>query len=73
VQLVISDQHAGLVAAIKRCLQGAAHQRCRVHLARNLLAMIPKREWLDNRCGREVHVETHLVMGPRLPKFTRGD
>jgi putative transposase len=42
VQLVISDQHAGLVAAIKRCFQGAAHQRCRVHFARNLLAVIPK-------------------------------
>lgn len=42
VKLVISDQHAGLVAAIKRCFQGAAHQRCRVHFARNLLAMIPK-------------------------------
>jgi hypothetical protein len=42
VRLVISDQHAGLVAAIGRCFQGAAHQRCRVHFARNLLANIPK-------------------------------
>jgi putative transposase len=42
VQLVISDQHAGLVAAIGRCFQGAAHQRCRVHFARNLLATVPK-------------------------------
>ncbi|MHB1712070.1 MAG: IS256 family transposase [Acidimicrobiales bacterium] len=42
VQLVISDQHAGLVAAICRCFQGAAHQRCRVHFARNLLACVPK-------------------------------
>jgi putative transposase len=42
VRLVISDQHAGLVAAIKHCFQGASHQRCRVHFARNLLAMIPK-------------------------------
>jgi transposase-like protein len=33
VRLVISDQHAGLVAALRRCLQGAAHQRCRVHFA----------------------------------------
>ncbi len=33
VRLVISDQHAGLVAAIRRHLQGAAHQRCRVHYA----------------------------------------
>ncbi len=42
VKLVISDQHAGLVAAIVRCFQGAAHQRCRVHFARNLLATVPR-------------------------------
>jgi len=42
VRLVISDQHAGLVAALKRSFQGAAHQRCRVHFARNLLAHAPK-------------------------------
>ena len=34
VRLVISDQHAGLVAAIRRSFQGAAHQRCRVHYVR---------------------------------------
>ena len=42
VGLVISDQHAGLVAALRRSFQGAAHQRCRVHFARNLLALVPK-------------------------------
>jgi putative transposase len=42
VRLVISDQHAGLVAALKRSFQGAAHQRCRVHFARNLLALVPR-------------------------------
>jgi putative transposase len=42
VQLVISDQHAGLVAALSRAFQGVAHQRCRVHFARNLLAHVPK-------------------------------
>jgi putative transposase len=42
VQLVISDQHAGLVAALRRVFQGASHQRCRVHFARNLLALVPK-------------------------------
>ena len=41
-QLVISDQHSGLVAALRRILQGTAHQRCRVHFARNLLALVPK-------------------------------
>ena len=42
VQLVISDQHAGLVKALKRSFQGCSHQRCRVHNAGNLLAHIPK-------------------------------
>jgi transposase-like protein len=42
VQLVISDQHSGLVKALKRAFQGTAHQRCRVHFARNLLAHVPK-------------------------------
>jgi len=42
VQLVISDQHSGLVAALQRVFQGVAHQRCRVHFARNLLALVPK-------------------------------
>jgi transposase-like protein len=42
VQLVISDQHAGLVAALRRSFQGASHQRCRVHFGRNLLALVPR-------------------------------
>jgi transposase-like protein len=42
MRLVISDQHAGLVAALGRSFQGVAHQRCRVHFARNLLALVPK-------------------------------
>ena len=39
VQLVISDAHQGLVNAIRRVLQGAGWQRCRVHAKRNLLAV----------------------------------
>lgn len=31
VQLVTSDQHSGLVKALKRSFQGSAHQRCRFH------------------------------------------
>ncbi|CAA9375845.1 MAG: Mobile element protein [uncultured Propionibacteriaceae bacterium] len=42
VRLVISDQHAGLVATLGRQSQGVAHQRCRVHFARDLLALVPK-------------------------------
>jgi transposase-like protein len=42
VKLVISDQHAGLVAALTKSFQKASHQRCRVHFARNLLALVPR-------------------------------
>ena len=44
VQLVISDQHAGLVAALTSVFQGSSHQRCRVHFIRNVLAHVPKAE-----------------------------
>jgi transposase-like protein len=42
VQLVISDAHEGLKAAIAAVLQGASWQRCRVHFVRNALAHVPK-------------------------------
>ena len=42
VQLVISDAHAGLKAAIATVFIGAAWQRCRVHFMRNVLAVVPK-------------------------------
>src|SRR3954454_22824699 len=42
VQLVISDAHTGLKAAISSVFIGAAWQRCRVHFMRNVLAVVPK-------------------------------
>jgi transposase-like protein len=42
VQLVISDAHQGLKAAIAAALAGASWQRCRVHFVRNALALVPK-------------------------------
>jgi transposase-like protein len=42
VQLVISDCHRGLVAAIGATLAGASWQRCRTHYLRNLLTVVPK-------------------------------
>jgi transposase-like protein len=42
VQLVISDHHLGLKAAIAAVFVGAAWQRCRVHFVRNVLARVPK-------------------------------
>ena len=42
VQLVISDHHLGLKAAIAGVFIGSAWQRCRVHFMRNVLARVPK-------------------------------
>jgi putative transposase len=42
VKLVISDAHLGLREAISAVMLGAAWQRCKVHLARNVLAKVPK-------------------------------
>ena len=40
MELVVSDGHEGLKAAISRHFQGASWQRCQVHYARNLLGMV---------------------------------
>jgi len=45
VRLVISDAHAGLVAAITATLAGAGWQRCRTHYAANLMSVTPKSSW----------------------------
>jgi transposase-like protein len=41
VQLVVSDDHAGLRAALRARLVGVKWQRCQFHLAKNLLEYIP--------------------------------
>jgi putative transposase len=42
MQLVTSDAHTGLKAAVGSVLLGATWQRCRIHATRNLLALVPK-------------------------------
>lgn len=42
VQLVISDAHTGLRAAIARTLVGSTWQRCYVHFLRNVLSLVSK-------------------------------
>lgn len=43
-KLVISDAHAGLVAAIRESFPGASWQCCKVHFMRNILAYVPQKE-----------------------------
>ena len=44
VVFVVSDEHAGLVEALRKHFAGATWQRCQVHLQRNLLGHSPMRE-----------------------------
>jgi putative transposase len=42
VELVTSDAHSGLKAAVAEVLPGCSWQRCRAHFMRNLLTKVPK-------------------------------
>lgn len=45
LQLVISDAHSGIQAAIRRRFQGVAWQRCRIHFIRELLKRVYWKEF----------------------------
>ena len=51
VEYVVSDDHAGLKAAIREVLPEAASQRCTVHFLRNALDYAPRKA--DDDCLRE--------------------
>jgi putative transposase len=42
VDLIVSDDHGGLVRAIRRNFQGVTWQRCQTHFLRNILDATPK-------------------------------
>ena len=52
VEFVVSDDHAGLKAAIREVLTDAAWQRCYVHFLRNALDYMPRRG--DHDCLQEL-------------------
>lgn len=52
VELVVSDDHAGLRAAIREVLPEAAWQRCYVHFLRNALDHLPRKA--DDECMTEL-------------------
>jgi putative transposase len=45
VELVISDAHGGIKAAIATVLSGVTWQRCRTHFMANLASRVPKGDW----------------------------
>src|SRR4051812_42230067 len=81
VQLVISDAHTGLKAAIGAVFLGAGWQRCRVHFMRNVLAIVPKgnaemvaaaiRTIFAQPDAEHVHEQFEVIaamLGKQLPK-----
>jgi putative transposase len=52
VEYVVSDDHAGLKAAIREILPEAAWQRCYVHFLRNALDYVPRK--VDDDCLMEL-------------------
>ena len=52
VEYVVSDDHAGLKAAIREVLAQAAWQRCYVHFLRNALDYVPRK--VDDDCLQEL-------------------
>jgi transposase-like protein len=83
VELVVSDDHAGLVAAIGEVLCDAAWQRCYVHFLRNALDHLPRNHaddclqelrWIyDRRDLTEARVDLAAWLakwGGRYPRLT---
>jgi transposase-like protein len=84
VRLVISDDHAGLVKAIREQLLGSGWQRCRVHLTRNAQDLVPRSarsmiasavrsifEQPDERSAREQFGQVIDSIEPRFPAVAR--
>lgn len=44
VEILVSDDHRGLVAALRRAFQGVIWQRCQVHFLKNVLDATPARQ-----------------------------
>lgn len=83
VELVVSDDHAGLVAAIGEVIPEAAWQRCYVHFLRNALDHLPRKHgddclqelrWLyDRRDLAEAKADLAAWLSkwsPRYPRLT---
>jgi len=43
VDLAVSDNHKGLVKAVRKCFQNTSWQRCQTHFSRNVLDKTPKK------------------------------
>lgn len=67
IDLVVSDNHGGLVNAIKKHFQGASWQRCQTHFSRNVLDKTPKRLQPEiKQCLNEIYNAPKLEIARSL-------
>jgi putative transposase len=81
VQLVVSDDHAGLKRAIAQVLSEACWQRCYVHFLRNALDHLPRKandnclmelRWIyDRRSVQEARRDLAAWLGRWQPKYPK--
>ena len=84
VRLVISDDHAGLVKAVREQLLGSGWQRCRVHFTRNAQDLVPRSarsmvasairavfEQPDEAAARDECTRVIATFEPRMPAVAR--
>lgn len=61
VDLVVSDNHAGLVVAVKKHFQGALWQRCQTHFMRNVLGGSVKTEHQNELSALSIKQIDHWI------------
>lgn len=71
--LVTSDDHKGLIKAIRKHFQGTAWQRCQTHFSRNVLDKTPKRHQAEvEQSLHNIYNAKNLEEARRLLKETLG-
>lgn len=71
VDLIVSDNHKGLVKAIKKHFQGSTWQRCQTHFSRNVLDKAPKSQQpLLKQHLKSIYQAIDLKQARRLMKET---
>ena len=65
VKYVVSDDHSGLVKAVKRQFQGVIWQRCQIHFIRNVLSLVARKD------RKEILAYLHEITGSSSIKLAR--
>jgi transposase-like protein len=84
VDLIVSDNHSGLVNAVRKNFQNTPWQRCQTHFSRNVLDKVPRRmkpeikSWLRSMYDAvnldkayEIKEEMMALFGEKIPKAVK--